>query len=128
ADRAQKFSGLLRMESLQRVAPLEIAGTGHWVVAARDCPAAQMLTSRGEAQRFRGVRIKFEDPAGQPFRVNQLARVGDAGNDFEVRVARVFLVEAADCGFKASRIRKTGVVASTVHPLKVRRAWKAGNT
>jgi len=59
-----------------------------------------MLATRGEAQFFRGVRRKFQHPAGEPLRVDEFARMRNAFHIFRVWVASIFLVETAERQFE----------------------------
>ena len=63
-----------------------------------------MLAARGQTQLFGSVRAKPQHPARQPAGVNGLARARGPVHDFDIRVARIFLIEAAKGGLKPLRI------------------------
>ena len=101
ADCAEDLAGTFGVETFQIGAPFQIAGAIHGVGIAGNFPATQMLAACGQAQFFRGVRGKFQRPIGQPLSVDKFARVRNAVDGFEIGVARIFLVEAAQGGFEA---------------------------
>src|SRR5438105_2038230 len=82
------------MKFLESFAPLQIAGSAHRVRVAWDLPAAEVLAASGKSKRFRSVRGKPQDPAGQPFRINQFPRAGGSGNRLDIGISGILLVKA----------------------------------
>src|SRR5208282_700777 len=67
---------------------------------ARNFPAAEVLAARGQTEFLAGVRAKAQDPIRQPPRIKQFARMGGAVSGLNVRVAGIFLIEAAEGGLE----------------------------
>jgi len=103
-DFAQDFASAFGVETFKVGPPFQIAGAIHGVGIARDFPATQMLAAGGEAQFFRGVRRELQHPISQPLGVDKFARVRNATDGFEIGVARILLVKAAQGGFEARGI------------------------
>lgn len=73
-----------------------------------------MLATRSQPQFLGSRGAKFQNPIGEPLRVNQLARLRNAVNDFPVWIARVFLIEAAQGSPEFFRVGKVGFVHESV--------------
>ncbi len=63
-----------------------------------------MLATRGQAQFLARRGAELQDPLGQPLRVEQFARVGDARHLLSMRVAGILCVEPAQGGLEEVRV------------------------
>lgn len=63
-----------------------------------------MLATRRQTQLLAGIRAKAQNPIRQPPGIQQFARLREAVGGFNIRVARILLVETAEGGFKSPGI------------------------
>jgi len=60
-----------------------------------------MLATGGQAKFLGRIRAKAQNPIRQSPGVKQFARLCETFGGFNIRVARVLVVEAAECGLKS---------------------------
>ena len=87
------LSGRCGLHASQQIGRFQ-ASAGGLEIIARALPATDVLAAGGEAKGFAGIWAKLQNPVGQATCVKQFARLAV----FQVRVARVLLVEAAQGG------------------------------
>src|SRR5437016_1827895 len=91
------------MKIFEFVAPFEVTGAVHGERGARDQPAAEVLRTGGEQQRFGGIRRKAGDPIVEPLSVEEFAGIWFV-SDFNIRIFRVFFIETFERAREAARI------------------------
>ncbi len=77
------------MVRLQRPAPAEVAHTALRVIVARDLPAADVVRTRREPQRLRGIRKQNLDPLRDELGVRQLLSADLPAHPQRVRIVRI---------------------------------------
>ena len=107
----ENFAGFLGVEFFEIRAPRQVARPRHGIRTAGNLPAAEMLAAGGQAQFLRCLRTQPQHPAREALRVEQFLGMRIAIGNFNVRIARILGIEAAQGFGKARGISNVGGVS-----------------
>ena len=108
AEFAEDESGFVSVKFFEVVAPLEVAGLGHWILVARNHPAADVLGAGGQEQRLGCIWREAEDPIVEAMSIKKFARPLFSFYNVDVWVFGIFFVEAAQGAFEKGAVADIG--------------------